>query len=245
MCGRYRIKDPGKIREIIALVTDGKHTLAEVASRYNIHPDDFQFLIHGSAEGPKVETARWGLVPFWEKAPRSKIAPINARSGEAFSKPMFRQAVQKRRCLLASDGFYEWPKQELGAVSRIPAFYGLQGERPYFFAGIYEDAVEGIRPPTYSIFTTTPNSLLLRLPHERMPVILDTDRAKEWINPGSISEAAFLDFCRPYPEEKMVSWPVSTYVNKPQNQGPECSEPVTIPKTPPLAKKPDQVTFDF
>lgn len=53
---------------------------------------------------------KWGLIPFWDKSDKPKIAPINARSEDVLSKPMFKQSLQRRRCIVPVDGFFEWKK---------------------------------------------------------------------------------------------------------------------------------------
>ncbi|MBE7540489.1 MAG: SOS response-associated peptidase [Opitutaceae bacterium] len=240
MCGRYTITNPEALRGLVQWICEGEDVWQETAPRWNIHPEDTMAIVHRSVDaGCQVKPMRWGLVPFWEKSSKPKLAPINARSGEAFAKPFFRQAIQKRRCLVPADGFYEWPKQErTGRAPRHPNYYTLTDHRPFFFAGIFETAVEGLRPDTFTLFTTAPNSLLLALPHERMPVILESERAKEWIRPGPISEPGFLDLCRTFPADQMTTWRVSTLVNKPGNEGPECAAPLD-------AGGSDQASFGF
>lgn len=228
MCGRYTITNPEALRGLIRWICEGADVWQEEAARWNVHPEDTMALVcRNEEEAFAGQRMRWGLVPFWEKSARPRVAPINARSGEAFSKPFFRQSIQKRRCLVPADGFYEWPKLEKpGKAPRHANYYTLTDRRPFFFAGIFEEPVEGLRPGTYTFFTTAPNALLLELPHERMPVILEADRAKEWIRPGPIAEADFLRLCSPFPAEQMRTWKVDTRVNKPQNEGPECVVPV-------------------
>ena len=241
MCGRYRIKDPAFIREAIRRLAEGEIALVEFAARYNVPPQTDLPVVLKKDGSAKMQLMRWGLVPYWETSSKPRLAPINARSGEAFAKPIFRQAIQKRRCLIPADGFYEWPKIE--ADFKQPAFFSLAGERPFFFAGIYENAVEGLRPATFTLFTTEPNALLLRLPHERMPVILEEDRANEWMCEAPIAESAFKELCRTYPAEKMQSWPVSSLINKPANDGPQCCAPVSAES--PLPPRPSQGIFEF
>lgn len=238
MCGRIRIKDAQSVRTLLQWLADGVFTWQEIVQRWQICPDTLQKVVEEDGFGPTLQDMRWGFVPSWEKSPKPKIAPINARSGEAFNKPFFKQSIQKRRCLIPCDGFYEWPKVETGR--RQPAFFSLKEEKPFFMAGLFSDAVEGVRPKTFTILTTEPNELLLKLPHERMPVILEPEKAREWLRPGPITESDFLSFCRPYPADKMQSWPVSTLVNKPQNQGPEVCAPVAEEAPPPT-----QSTFDL
>lgn len=240
MCGRYTITNPEALRGLIRWICEGADIWREEAARWNVHPEDMMALVCRSEDASfSVQQMRWGLVPFWEKSARPKVAPINARSGEAFSKPFFRQSIQKRRCLVPADGFYEWPKLEKpGKAPRHANYYTLTDRRPFFFAGIFEHSVEGLRPGTFTFFTTAPNELLLELPHERMPVILEADHAREWIRPGPIAETDFLRLCSPFPAEQMSTWKVGTRVNKPQNEGPECITPLKATQT-------DQSDFNF
>lgn len=245
MCGRYTIKDRESINAIALAISEGSLSFQETALRWNIHPEDMMEIIRRVEEADfAVETMRWGMIPFWDKSPKPKLAPINARSGEAFSKPIFRQAIQKRRCLIPADGFYEWPKLEKpNKLPKYPNYYSLKGGQAFFFAGIFEEPIPEIqRPATYTIFTTEPNEMLLALPHERMPVILDVERAKQWMKPGPLSEPDFLGLCLTFPAEKMQTWRVSTLVNRPQNEGPECVFPIVDrEEDPPFA----QATFNL
>ena len=131
-----------------------------MASRYNIAPSqELPVVINDDGGRAKVATMRWGLVPFWDKSEKPKIAPINAWSEDAFAKPMFRQSIQKRRALIPADGFYvEAPPGD----RKQPFDICLKDGRPFFFAGIYEEAT-GIRPATYLLFTTRPNSLMAEI----------------------------------------------------------------------------------
>jgi putative SOS response-associated peptidase YedK len=100
----------------------------------------------------------------------------------------------------------------------------LKDGRPFFFAGIYEDATE-IRPATYLLFTTRPNSLMAEI-HNRMPAIITGNRAQHWIVPGPISAKQLAEFTEPFPAEKMIVHPVSALVNNPRNDSPDCIAPI-------------------
>jgi putative SOS response-associated peptidase YedK len=222
MCGRYRIKDTDALTE--ELRQTFKIPDWVMGPRYNIAPSqELPVVINDDQDKAKVATMRWGLVPFWDKSEKPKIAPINARAEEAFSKPMFRQAIQKRRCLIPADGFYEW-KRLLGDQKQ-PYDIHLKDEQPFFFAGIYEDATE-IRPATYLLFTTRPNTLMAAI-HNRMPAIITGDSARQWIAPGPISPGKLAGFTEPYPAEAMEARPVSTLVNNPRNDSPDCMVPLS------------------
>lgn len=216
MCGRYQIKDPQVFREYLR--SEYGVELPELRPRFNVAPSQtLPIVTADEGRGARVALMRWGLVPFWDKAEKPKLAPINARAEEAFSKPMFRQSLQKRRALVLADGFYEW--QKLG-THKQPVEIQLRGSRPFFFAGIYEAATD-IRPETFLLFTTRPNELMQPI-HDRMPAIVTGDRARRWLEPGPITETDFAEVTEPFSAAEMEVRPVSTLVNSPRNDSPAC-----------------------
>lgn len=220
MCGRYNfIKSPSLIEWIR---NDFGVDLPDVSDRYNVAPSQLMPVIALNKSGePRAALMRWGLVPFWEKSAKPKIAPINARSEEAMSKPMFRQCIQQRRCLIPATGFYEWKR--LTSTVKQPYAIGLRGGEAFCFAGIYESATEQ-HPETFLLFTTSPNKLMTSI-HDRMPVILDHNSAQKWIQSGGIDNERFGSLTSPYDANKMIAWPIGTMVGNPQNDRPEIMQP--------------------
>jgi putative SOS response-associated peptidase YedK len=196
--------------------------------RFNVAPSQVVLTIAADKSGaPQLHQMKWGFVPYWEKSPKPAIAPVNARSEEAFNKRMFSHAVQRRRCVIPADGFYEW-KRDL--TSKQPFDISLTGDRPFFFAGIYEAATE-LRPETFLLFTTKPNELMATI-HDRMPAIIDGDKARQWIAPGPITEDSFVAMTESFPASEMKARPISSLVNSPKNDGPEVlanPEPSPLP----------------
>jgi putative SOS response-associated peptidase YedK len=224
MCGRYRIKDTDELTAELRRIFKIPDWV--MGPRYNIAPSqELPVVVTDDAGKARVATMRWGLVPFWDKSEKPKIAPINARAEEAFTKPMFRQSIQKRRALIPADGFYEW-RCRPGELKQ-PFDICLKDGRPFFFAGIYEEATE-IRPATYLLFTTRPNSLMAEI-HNRMPAIITGDRAQQWIAPGPLSAEQLAEFTEPFPAEQMIAHPVSALVNNPRNDTPDCIIPIGEP----------------
>lgn len=220
MCGRYRLKDTDELTERLRLVF--KIPRWVTGPRYNVAPSQEVDVIVRAEDGTyQLRRMRWGFVPFWEKAAKPRIAPINARSEEAIAKPMFRQALQERRCLIAADGFYEW-KRESETVKH-PFDISRKDGKAFFIAGIYENATEA-RPATQLLFTTGPNELMARI-HDRMPVILSDERARQWLEPGQLTVERFAEFARPFPAEQMQARPISSLVNSPRHDGPEVLAP--------------------
>lgn len=241
MCGRYTVKDPAGAAAQIHAITG--EDIAVLAVRYNVTPSQVMRILFGE---PKIRSgeARWGLVPYWDKSEKPKVMPVNARSEEAFTKPMFRQSIQKRRCAIPADGFYEWKK--IDEKIKIPFHICRTDNAPFFFAGIYEEATES-RPPTYLLFTCPPNELMSAI-HNRMPAILRTEAIKQWLSPGNLSESDFVNFCQPYPSEQLRAYPVSSMVNKPANDGPDCVEPageITVEKKTKATPKLPPETLDL
>jgi putative SOS response-associated peptidase YedK len=221
MCGRYGLIRPTEFSRRAG--DEFAVYFANLQPRYNIAPSQENPIVATAEDGAiRAATMKWGFVPFWEKAEKPKLSPINARSEEAFSKPMFRQAIQYRRALAPADVFYEWKR--VTEKLKVPHAIGLTSGEPFFIASIYEAATE-IRPETYALLTTSPNDLLAGI-HNRMPVILDAEAARRWISPGRITDQQYAALCIPFPPEKMRAYAVSSLVNNPKNDVEACVTPV-------------------
>ena len=167
---------------------------------------------------------RWGLVPFWADDPSIGNRLINARSESASEKPAFRQAFRRRRCLVPADGFYEWKKEGDG---KVPHWIHRPDGRPFALAGLWERwEPDGDREPlfTYTILTRDATDELRSL-HDRMPVILDEEAWEPWLDPDREPDELDAVVSRP-PTIELGHHPVSTMVNSPRNDGPECIQPV-------------------
>lgn len=232
MCGRYTVRNWHALDAELKRLLKIPAPIAE--PRYNIAPSQTLPIVAADDAGQaRVLPMRWGFVPSWDKAEKPKMAPINARGEDAFAKPMFRPAIQERRCLIPADGFYEWKK--LPGDRRQPFAIRLKSDRPFFFAGIYERATAQ-RPETYLLFTTTPNSLMEQI-HNRMPAMLTGEMARAWLQPGEIAVERMLEFMQPYPAAEMDAVPVSSFVNNPRNDTPDCIASVSAEPTP--TREPD------
>jgi putative SOS response-associated peptidase YedK len=189
----------------------------ERQSRYNVAPSQVLPIVTQSEGQIVLRDARWGFVPFWTKG-KPKAQPINARAETVADSGMFRRAFQQRRCLVPADGFYEWqgpkpPKQ--------PYFIRMQDHGLFSFAGLWERWYPRDAEPvdTFTILTTAPNALMKPI-HDRMPVIMAPDRYRQWLS-GDRPQ----DLLKPYPAELMEAVAVSSRVNSPKFDGPECIEP--------------------
>src|SRR5215471_10746355 len=110
MCGRYTIVDIKAMRELFEDVVGTVEGWEGVSPRWNVAPTQGVAVVLNE-EPSKVQTAAWGLVPFWAKDPKIGSSMINARAETIGVKPGFREAFRKRRCLIPANGFYEWKKE--------------------------------------------------------------------------------------------------------------------------------------
>lgn len=218
MCGRYTLSSTGEIVAELFRLTD----IPELSPRYNIAPTQEvpAVLVDPSGNTRQCRMLRWGLIPSWAKDSTIGSRMINARAETVAEKPSFRSAFRRRRCLLVADGFYEWKKLERG---KQPYYIRLKDERPFAFAGLWEhwEGAGGEVIESCTIVTTEPNKLVAGL-HNRMPVIVSPDGHAAWLDPASASPDALRLLLRPYPPDEMTAYPVSTRVNSPANDVPEC-----------------------
>jgi putative SOS response-associated peptidase YedK len=195
------------------------------APSFNIAPQSVQPVVRLGRDSGNREFAllRWGLVPFWAKDSKLAYSTINARAEEAATKPAFREALKKRRCLVPADAFYEWKR--LDAKSKTPFAIALISGEPYAFAGLWESWRPKAGEPleTFTILTTDPNEVMAPI-HNRMPVILEPKDYDRWLDAGDQARPP-VDLLRPYPAERMRAWPVSDRVGNVRNNDPQLLEP--------------------
>ena len=196
--------------------------------RYNIAPSQQVAAIRLNPEVAKRECValRWGLIPSWAKDLKIGNQCINAKAETVAEKPAFRAAFKKRRCLVMADGFYEW---QLQGKHKQPMWIGLRDRRPFAFAGLWEhwSPKDGEPIESCTIITTQPNALM-ELIHTRMPVILDTKDYAAWLDPAFQHVDILNALLRPFPAEHMTAFPVSTLVNNPRHDAPQCLEPASV-----------------
>ncbi len=222
MCGRFTLTvDPADLLDAFALDAGASPDLSLLGPRFNIAPTQAVAVIPNTA--PRhVELMRWGLIPSWAKDPKIGNSLINARGETVAEKPAFRSAFKRRRCLILTDGFYEWKKEAGGG--KTPYYIQLAGGRPFAFAGLWEvwRPADGSELPTCTIITTAPNDVMAPL-HDRMPVIVQPERYGTWLAEGERPAPELLDLIQPY-AGAMTARPVSTRVNSPRFDDPSLVE---------------------
>jgi len=199
------------------------HVSTEVAApTYNAAPSQAQLTILNDHPDAIVRAA-WGFVPEWADG-RPDVKPlINARAETVATKPFFRDAFKRKRCLVLADGFYEWKR---AGKSKVPYRIALKTEAPFAFAGIWSTVhdAQGEVQPTFAILTTEANDLVAQI-HNRMPVILREQDEKDWLNPSLALDAA-QTLLVPFPADRLMMYEVSSKVNSAVYNTPEALQPV-------------------
>jgi len=218
MCGRFSIFTP--IQELKQRF-DADFPDEPVFPRYNAAPG--QNLIVIPMDDPhKMHFFKWGLIPHWAKDAKIGYNLINARAESLAEKPAFRGSLQKGRCLVLADGFYEWSKT---TEKKIPYRVELSGRKPFAMAGLssrWKDE-QGKEIDTFTIVTTAANETVSAV-HDRMPVILNRDWERHWLDP-LIDPKETAQYLLPYSGSDLEMYPISTLVNSPKNDMAEIVRP--------------------
>jgi putative SOS response-associated peptidase YedK len=227
MCGRI-IQSGGPLRYAIV---DGLNVrdsrLHNYLPRWNGAPSQELLVIrrnHKTSE-LSLDPLRWGLIPYWCSDPKGGRKPINAKAETVRTLPTFREAYARRRCILPVDGFFEW-KAVKGRKAKQPYAIAMKDGAPFGIAGLWENWKEpasGEWLRTFAIITTDANALVADI-HDRMPAILAPQDYPGWLSdepdPGEL--------LRPFPPALMRMWPISTRVNKPENDDPSILDPIKL-----------------
>lgn len=232
MCGRY-----ASARKRIELLEEFRIERDRVTEPldpdYNVAPTKPVYAVL-TRPVRELRVVRWGLVPSWAKDPSKGGRLINARAETVDSKPSFRKAFAKRRCLLPADGYYEWQPVLLdGRTVKQPYYIRRRDGGPLAMAGIYElwrdrelpDDHERAWLWTAAIITTSAPDELGRI-HDRMPMIIDEKSWADWLDPASDDPADVRSLLVPAASGGLDWCPVSTEVNSVRHNGPELIEPV-------------------
>ncbi len=223
MCGRF-VKKSTK-EELRARFgfqnTPPQNTLFD--ARYNIAPSQEHPILIVMNDKRIVTSMKWGLVPYWAKDLKIGFKMINARAEGINEKPSFKAPLRKRRCLIMADGFYEWHK--IDKNTKVPYYFRLKSDEPFAFAGLWDEwKRDGQTLRTFTIITTEPNEIMKPI-HNRMPVILAENDEAKWLDPELTEPKEVLPLLKQYPSDQMECYQVSTIVNSPRNDVPECLIP--------------------
>ena len=170
----------------------------------------------------------WGLIPAWAKDPSIGNQMINARAESMIEKPAFKDLVDRRRCIIPADGFYEWRKE---GRRKIPMWVHLKTKESFGLAGLWDvwRKPDGKKIESFTIITTEPNEMVRPI-HNRMPVILQPKDEEQWLDAFRTPFAKAKSVLKPYPDELMDAHDVSPIVTRRSTMGRECIQPVSDDK---------------
>jgi len=215
MCGRY------VRRGELALFAEHFDFLIETPTppAYNIACTDLADVVRFQEDRRRHTPMPWGLLPIWAKDAKSRT--INARAETVDTTRMFRNAFEKRRCLILADGIIEW---QAAGRKKLPHLFTLKGDKPFAFAGIWNKTRIGEKSvESCAIITTEANEVFARI-HDRMPVVLQKDAIAPWLDPANEDLAALKALLVPYPAAEMTSIPISIKVNSARYKTADCLE---------------------
>jgi putative SOS response-associated peptidase YedK len=226
VCGRFTQSDPERIVHEFSVVGEPPR-LTLGPARYNVAPTQPVSVIR--AFGPKKErqldALRFGLIPSWAKDPSIGNRMINARVETLADKSAFREALQRRRCLVVADGFYEWRRE---GRAKQPFYITRQDGALLAMAGLWDSwtSPDGEVIESFTV-VTKPSVPPVSEIHDRMPAILGEAHHTPWLADEAPKNDALLELLTA-PSPPLVLVPVSTFVNKPANDGPECIAPIVV-----------------
>jgi len=222
MCGRFTItrRDGNSLAAELGVPAD---SLVDYRPRYNVAPTQAHFIVRIKYENREVIPATWGLVRTGSKDASAAAKYINARSETVDTRPVFRDAFEKRRCVVPADGFFEWTGPK---TARQPTWFHREDSRLLLFAGLYEawQKERDVWETTFTILTTAANAVLASY-HDRMPVILADRDADDWMDPRAPAPRALKRLLVPAPDDLLLATPVSPEVNNVDNDSPELLRP--------------------
>ncbi|MDH3658942.1 MAG: SOS response-associated peptidase [Alphaproteobacteria bacterium] len=234
MCGRFMLKS--SIDEIAGLFDVDQRP--NLRPRYNIAPTQDTAVVRNERVdsgnervGRELAMLRFGLVPHWADDPKVGYKMINARGETVHRLPSFRDAYKKRRCLIPTDGFFEWQAVDGSEKApKQPFLIRRRDQQPFAFAGIFErwqskGGAETIE--SFAIVTTSANRTLAPI-HHRMPVVLDSAAYATWLDPTQDARPLLA----PCPEDWLEPVMIGQRINKPANDDPSVLTPVDQPITP-------------
>ena len=246
MCGRY-----ANSRSSADLAAEfdiqPEYAPSEVLADYNVAPTkEVPAVIErrphrDSPDDPvrQLRMLRWGLVPSWAKDPKIGNRMINARMETVAEKPSFRRAFAVRRALLPADGYFEWyatdKRNAKGKPVKQPFFIRPRDGGVLAMAGLYEiwkDPTKSDDEPdafrwTCTVLTTSAEDDLGHI-HDRMPLLVEPDRYRAWLDPGRSQQEDLFGLLVPAAPGRLEAYPVSTEVNNVRNNGSQLVAPIAV-----------------
>ena len=226
MCGAYgfSVKDAKEVYDRFEVV----NTLEDLKPRWNVRPGQMNPVITSHSTN-QISRMFWGLIPHWAKDKSFAYKTINARAETVAELATYKEPFRHKRCIVPATGFYEPDKIHFAKPPYPWHYFQVKDQKVFGFAGLYDvwkDRETGKEMHTYTIITTEPNAVVGEW-HDRMPVILQKDDEDTWLNPDISGPAQLLPLLKPYPADKMETWPVGEAARNVRNDYSELIKPLT------------------
>jgi putative SOS response-associated peptidase YedK len=230
MCGRVRLSsDYSEIKIKLKFAPDS--VAPNFEADWNKPPTTPMLVAIRSEDGKRIpKMMKWGLIPHWSKDDKLQYSTFNARSEDFRAKPSFREPWKwGQRCLVVTDGFYEWKKLDPEGKAKQPYAIAMAGGAQMVMAGLWAKwkSPGGEEIQSCTILTCSPNVAMGEL-HNRMPVILAEADWPKWLGEEPATEDELLALLKPCPEEELKIWPVNKMVGNVKNKGRELIEPLAL-----------------
>ncbi|MCC0004388.1 MAG: SOS response-associated peptidase [Methylobacteriaceae bacterium] len=224
MCGRYAITlPPEAMRQLFGYIEQ-----PNFPPRYNVAPTQAVPIVRAAQGVRHFGLVRWGFLPGFVKDPKTFPLIINARAEGIATKPSFRAAIRRRRCLFIADGWYEWRRatDAQGKMVKQPFLFRARDRGALAFAGLWEtwSDPQGGEVETGCMITTCANAATVAI-HDRMPAIIAPADFDQWLD-CSDDRVTRADMLRPAADEAIEFFEVSSKVNSYKSEGPELQEAV-------------------
>ena len=236
MCGRYVTVSTVQTIESRFQVQAAPDVSAQWRPNANVSHGEAAPVI--ASDSPRtLQMQQFGFTPRWAK---KQFYMINARSeGDhnkedrpeytgavgILQKPMFRQSIRDRRCIVIADAFIEGPRQE--KLTKPYLVYARHGRRPFGLAGIWDEwanPATGEITRSFAILTTVANELMQAIGHHRSPVVLDEEQEQAWVD-LSTPLSDITGMLRPCPAAKLNAYPISPDIRDPRANGSDLLQP--------------------
>ncbi|MBU0996561.1 MAG: SOS response-associated peptidase [Firmicutes bacterium] len=227
MCGRFTLGvDERELKKFIHQVFDIEQPLSNLTvPRYNIAPGQEILSVINDGKKNRIGPLKWGFVPPFSKDEKSGYKMINAKSETLNERVSFRPSFESKRCVILADGFYEWEK---GSSEKQPKRIKMKNSSIFPMAGLWTTftRLDGSKLHTCTIITCEANSLLGKI-HDRMPVILNQDQIKPWLDPF-LNDTEFLaQYLKPFDSDDMQMYSVPKLVNSVAYDSIECIKDIS------------------
>ena len=218
MCGRF--VNIEKKEKIVKLFPSSK-VLNYSNISYNISPSNLINVIYKNNNNIYIDNLFWSFSYFNKQNNISQFV-INARIETIVSKYLFKESFIKRKCLIISNGYFEWKKID---NTKQPYFISIPKNELMFFGGIWRQEIKNnVKTNVVCIITKDANNNLSKI-HSRMPLIMSHNEGLEFLNDN---DNKFLENNKSVVEDDIDYFPVSKNVNNPKNNDENCIKEINL-----------------